>query len=168
VILVTAANGNQGKLLIPRLLASGVAVRACVRSDESAQILCAAGVSDVVVGDVTEPDVLARATRGFEKVYCVGPKSHPKKGRLASPPLTPARAPAWKHVVFSSASLDYHCLVQHENKRDIEGHLISSGLEFTILQPATTCCATGSTRFRAGGVPSLVLARSLPVDGGFG
>ena len=27
-------------------------------------------------------------------------------------------------------------LVQHEIKRDIEEHLVSSGLEFTILQPA--------------------------------
>ena len=27
-------------------------------------------------------------------------------------------------------------LIQHELKRDIEEHLVSSGLEFTILQPA--------------------------------
>jgi uncharacterized protein YbjT (DUF2867 family) len=41
-----------------------------------------------------------------------------------------------EHFVFSSA---LHAiitdLVQHEIKRDIEEHLLSSGLEFTILQP---------------------------------
>ena len=42
-----------------------------------------------------------------------------------------------EHFVFSSV---LHAittdLVQHEIKRDIEEHLLSSGLEFTILQPA--------------------------------
>ena len=42
-----------------------------------------------------------------------------------------------RHLVFSSV---LHAvttdLVQHEIKRDIEEHLLSSGLEFTILQPA--------------------------------
>src|SRR3546814_17265782 len=41
------------------------------------------------------------------------------------------------HFVFSSV---LHAittdLVQHEIKRDIEEHLLSSGLDFTILQPA--------------------------------
>jgi uncharacterized protein YbjT (DUF2867 family) len=51
MILVTAANGNQGKLLIPQLLAAGAAVRACVRSEQSGEALQAAGVAEVVVGD---------------------------------------------------------------------------------------------------------------------
>jgi uncharacterized protein YbjT (DUF2867 family) len=41
------------------------------------------------------------------------------------------------HFVFSSVLHSIiTALVQHEIKRDIEEHLISSGLEFTILQPA--------------------------------
>lgn len=48
-----------------------------------------------------------------------------------------AREAGVKHFVFSSV---LHAiitdLVQHESKRDIEEHLVSSGLEFTILQPA--------------------------------
>jgi uncharacterized protein YbjT (DUF2867 family) len=117
LILVTAANGNQGKLLIPRLLAAGVALRACVRSDESARTLRAAGVTDIVVGDVSDPGVLAR-----------------DMGIVA---IDAARAAGVRHFVFSSV---LHAiitdLVQHEIKRDLEEHLISSGLEFTILQPA--------------------------------
>jgi len=71
--LVTAANGNQGKLLIPRLVAAGVTLRACVRSDDSARTLNATGVSDVIVGDITDPDVLARVLDGIEKIYYIGP-----------------------------------------------------------------------------------------------
>lgn len=64
VILVTAANGNQGRLLIPRLLAAEHTLRACVHSDASAQVLRAAGVTDIVVGDISDPDVLAQAMHG--------------------------------------------------------------------------------------------------------
>ncbi len=83
MILVTAANGNQGKWLMPKLLASGASLRACVRSSASTQALRVAGVADVVVGDITEPDVLARAINGVEKVYYVGPTLHPKE-RISS------------------------------------------------------------------------------------
>ena len=48
-----------------------------------------------------------------------------------------ARVAGVRHFVFSSV---LHAiitdLVQHEIKRDLEEYLISSGLEFTILQPA--------------------------------
>ena len=48
-----------------------------------------------------------------------------------------ARAAGVGHFVFSSV---LHAittdLIQHEIKRDLEEHLLSSGLEFTILQPA--------------------------------
>jgi uncharacterized protein YbjT (DUF2867 family) len=137
LILVTAAHGNQGKLLIPRLLAAGQAVRACVRSDESARALRAAGVTDVVVGDMSRPDLLARAMDGVAKVYYVGPALHPHERDMGMAAVDAARAAGVRHFVFSSV---LHAiitdLVQHEIKRDLEEYLISSGLEFTILQPA--------------------------------
>jgi uncharacterized protein YbjT (DUF2867 family) len=69
MILVTAAHGNQGKLLVPKLVARGLDVRASVRSPASAARLRAAGVDDVVVGDLSDPEVLGRAVRGVRKVY---------------------------------------------------------------------------------------------------
>ncbi|MFF7332011.1 SDR family oxidoreductase [Streptomyces sp. NPDC090306] len=137
MILVTAANGNQGRYLVPRLLADGQAVRACVRSEESARSLRSAGVTDVVVGDVTEPGLLARAMRGVDKVYYVGPTLHPHEREMGFAAIDAAREAGVEHFVFSSV---LHAiltdLVQHEIKRDLEEYLLSSGLEFTILQPA--------------------------------
>ncbi len=137
MILVTAANGNQGKFLIPKLLAMGCVLRVCVRSDASGQVLRAAGVTDVVVGDVTDPDVLAHAMQGVQKVYHVGPALHPKEREMGFAVIDAARAAGVRHFVFSSV---LHAiitdLIQHEIKRDIEEHLLSSGLEFTILQPS--------------------------------
>jgi len=136
VILVTAASGNQGKLLVPRLLAAGHRVRASVQSEASAAALRRAGVTDVVVGDLADPGVLARAVRGVEKIYHVGPTLSPSERAIGFAIVDAARAEGVRHFVMSSV---LHAittdLVQHEIKRDIEEHLLSSGLEFTILQP---------------------------------
>ena len=137
MILVTAAYGNQGKLLVPRLLAAGATVRACVRGEASAALLRAAGAADVVVGDISDPHLMARTMEGVEKVYYVGPTMHPREREMGLAAVDAARANGVKHFVFSSV---LHAittdLLQHEIKRDIEEHLLSSGLEFTILQPS--------------------------------
>lgn len=136
-VLVTAANGNQGQLLVPRLVAAHVDVRACVRTEESARALTDAGVSDVIVGDIADADLLARALSGIEKVYYIGPALHPREREMGFAVIDAARAAGVRHFVFSSV---LHAittdLIQHEIKRDLEEHLLSSGLEFTILQPA--------------------------------
>lgn len=136
-VLVTAANGNQGKLLIPKLVAAGVPVRACVQSETSARDLRARGVTDIVIGDITSLGVLTRAMHGVEKVYYVGPTLHPHERDMGFAAIDAARAAGVRHFVFSSV---LHAiitdLIQHEIKRDLEECLLSSGLEFTILQPA--------------------------------
>ncbi len=137
MILVTAANGNQGKLLIPRLVTAGHAVRACVRTDASAEALGRAGLSDIVVGDISDPDVLSRAMDGIEKVHYISPALHPNEAVMGTTVIDAARAAGVQHFVFSSV---LHAiitdLIQHEIKRDLEEYLLSSGLEFSILQPA--------------------------------
>jgi uncharacterized protein YbjT (DUF2867 family) len=137
MILVTAAFGNQGKLLIPKLLAAGQQVRACVQSKSSAESLRTIGVHDIVVGDISEPATMTRAVCGVDKIYHVGPTVHPRERDMGFAIVDAARAEGVQHFVFSSV---LHAittdLVQHEIKRDIEEHLLSSGLEFTILQPS--------------------------------
>ncbi len=137
MILVTAANGNQGRLLIPKLLAADLPVRACVQSQASARQLHALGVQDIVVGDLSEPATAAQAVRGVNAVYHVGPTLHPRERDMGMVLVDASRAAGVRHFVFSSV---LHAiitdLVQHEIKRDIEERLLSSGLEFTILQPA--------------------------------
>lgn len=136
MILVTAANGNQGKLLVPKLLAAGPQLRACVRSEESAERLRNLGV-DVIVGDLSDPNVIARAVEGVASLYHVGPTVHPKEREIGMAMVDAARAAGVGHFVFSSV---LHAittdLIQHEIKRDVEEQLLSSGPEFTILQPA--------------------------------
>lgn len=137
MILVTSANGNQGKRLLPRLLAAGHRVRACVQSNASADILREQGVQEVLVGDLADPAFIREAVRGVASVYHIGPTLHPAERAMGFAIVDAAREEGVGHFVFSSV---LHAittdLVQHEIKRDIEEHLLSSGLEFTILQPA--------------------------------
>ncbi len=137
MILVTSANGNQGKRLVPKLLAAGHPVRGCVQSEASADRLRALGVQEVVVGDLADPAVIARAVDGVRSVYHIGPTVHPAERAMGFAMIDAARAARVGHFVFSSVlhaiSTD---LIQHEIKRDQEEHLLCSGLEFTILQPS--------------------------------
>src|SRR5271170_6912396 len=137
VILVTAANGNQGKRLIPKLIGAELPVRACVSTQASADHLRQLGVTEVVVGDICDPAVASDAVRGVDKIYHVGPTAHPNERQMGLSLVDAARTAGVRHFVLSSV---LHAittdLVQHEIKRDIEEYLLSSGLEFTILQPA--------------------------------
>lgn len=137
MLLITAANGNQGKLLVPKLLAAGIPFRACVQSESSAARLRGMGVTDILQGDLTDPAVLERAMQGVRTVYHIGPVLHPKEREMGKLAIDMAKAAGVEHFVFSSV---LHAittdLVQHEIKRDVEEHLLSSGLEFTILQPS--------------------------------
>ena len=137
MILVTSANGNQGKRLTPKLLAAGHRVRGCVQSAASGERLRSLGVQDVVVGDLADPAVIARAVEGVDSVYHIGPTVHPAERAMGFAMIDAARAAGVGHFVFSSV---LHAiasdLIQHEIKRDQEEYLLSSGLEFTILQPS--------------------------------
>lgn len=137
MILVTAANGNQGKLLVPKLVAAGRRVRASVRTQASADAVRALGAHEVVVGDLSEPSVLADAIDGVSEVYHVGATLSPTERSVGFAIVDASAASGVRHFVFSSV---LHAittdLVQHEIKRDVEEHLLSSGLEFTILQPS--------------------------------
>lgn len=137
MILVTAANGNQGKQLIPMLVSAGADVRACVRSEASADALRTKGVAEVLVGDLRSEGLLAKAMRGVKSVYHVGPTLNPHEREIGFEAVDAARAAGVGHFVFSSVLHSITSdLLQHEIKRDIEEYLLSSGLEFTILQPA--------------------------------
>lgn len=137
MILMTSANGNQGKRLVPKLLASGHQVRACVRTESSAEQLRTLGAQQVMVGDLADPAFIARAMKGVKSVYHIGPTLHHDERAMGFAMIEAAREEGVDHFVFSSV---LHAiasdLIQHEIKRDIEERLLSSGLEYTILQPA--------------------------------
>ncbi|MHA7987386.1 NmrA family NAD(P)-binding protein [Rathayibacter sp. CAU 1779] len=137
MILVTAANGNQARHLIPRLVAAGDEVRAVVAGEGSAQALRDAGVSEVVTADLGDERCWGRLVDGIRSIYHIGPTLHPRERAMGIGLVDAAKEAGVEHFVFSSVLHSIvTSLVQHELKRDIEEHLVLSGLEFSILQPA--------------------------------
>ncbi|WP_206243821.1 NmrA family NAD(P)-binding protein [Novosphingobium terrae] len=137
MLLVTAANGNQGKLLVPKLLAAGAALRCVVRSEESAASLRALGVQEVLIGELFEPSMMARALDGIQGVYYLNPTGHRQERELGIAMVDAAVAAGVGHFVFSSVLHAISTgLFQHQFKRDVEERLVASGLNYTILQPA--------------------------------
>ena len=158
MILLTSANGNQGRRLVPKLLEAGHRVRACVRSEESAGRLRAQGVQDVRVGDLEDLRYIAAALDGVASVYHIGPTLHPKERAIGFAMVDAARAAGVRHFVLSSV---LHAittdLLQHEIKRDLEEHLLSSRPR--VHDPAAGklyVVASPELGVRRGCVPSLL------------
>ena len=137
MLLVTSANGNQGKLLVPKLLAAGAALRCIVRSEASADSLRELGVQEVLVGELYDADMLARAVAGVRGIYYVNPTGHPAERDAGLAIVDAAASAGVDHFVFSSVLHAISTgLFQHQYKRDVEERLVASGLNYTILQPA--------------------------------
>jgi uncharacterized protein YbjT (DUF2867 family) len=136
-VLVTAGNGNQARAVIPRLLKAGFRVRAMRCVDRSGPGPGDLGAQEVIIGDAGDPDDAFGAMEGAHAVYHVGPSFHPQEREMGFNMIRQAKRAGIEHFIFSSV---LHPLLtglpQHAIKRDIEEHLVESGLNFTILQPA--------------------------------
>ena len=67
-VLVTGATGNVGSQVVRALLARGEAVRALVRDAGRAGARLGDG-AELVVGDLSDPDSVRRATAGVDRVF---------------------------------------------------------------------------------------------------
>jgi uncharacterized protein YbjT (DUF2867 family) len=137
MILVTAAFGNQGRRLIPRLARAGAQVRALCQHASHDRALRELGATETLFGDAADPAVLRSAMEGVAAVYHVGPSAHPKERLMGLNAIVAARSAGVQHFVYSSVLHPIlTALVQHGLKRDIEEELVASALNFTILQPS--------------------------------
>lgn len=135
MILVTAAYGHQGKLLVPRLAAAGFKVRASCTSVERTDALKKLGAHEVIVGDLRDPAHYRKAVEGADAVYHIGPAGVDGETELGLTMIEACKQAGVRHVVLSSVYHSTIDIVQHIYKRDIEVALIESGLKFTILKP---------------------------------
>ena len=134
-ILLTAAAGHQGKLLLPKLSALGHNVRAARVSPGRDDELLALGASEVFVGDLTEVDSYTTALEGCDAVYHVGPAGIASEKAYGFAMIEAARRNGTRHIVMSSVYHTIIDIVQHRWKRDIEEKLFESGLNCTVLRP---------------------------------
>ena len=67
-VLVTGGTGFAGSHLVDRLISDGFEVRVIARSQKKAEKLKEKGV-DIVLGSITDKDVVKKAVNGVKKVY---------------------------------------------------------------------------------------------------
>ncbi len=137
MILVMAAHGNQGKLLLPKLRDAGFKIRAFRATPGRENELKALGATEVIAGDATDRNLLRKVLDGVETVYHIGPTTHPQELEMGLAMVSAAAETNVGHFIYSSV---LHAIAskmpQHKLKRDVEERIIESGLNFTILQPA--------------------------------
>lgn len=150
-ILITGATGNIGGQVLSQLPATGLQVRALVRSQGAAGF---PSHVEVVRGDLTVPETLDRCLDGIDTVFLVW--------------VAPAEAVALaleriakcaRRIVFLSAPLKTaHPLFQQPNPSRTRAELVerliqTSGLQWTFLRPgmfATNALGWWAPQIRAG------------------
>lgn len=134
-VLVTAAGGHQGKLLVPKLAAEGFRVRAVRATPGKEQELLDLGADEAIAADLSDVDRYAEVLDGIDTVYHVGPgASHVERG-MGEALIEAGTRVGVEHIVYSSVLHSIIPIIQHQLKRDLEVQLIESGLNFTVLKP---------------------------------
>lgn len=136
-ILIMAAAGNQGSVLVPRFAEAGFDVRAVRASPGRDQEVLALGAKEVMVGNAADRGFLAEAVSGVDVVYHVGPTAHPLEREMGFAMVDAVREANVGHLIYSSVlHPEASLMVQHKLKAQVEEHLLQANINFTIFQPA--------------------------------
>lgn len=136
-ILVLGSTGNIGKAVLQALQKKQLQVFAGVKSEEDFALVSALG-GDPIVVDFTNQDSLNLALKGKDRVFLVTPlMQHPE--HVTEMVVHAARLNGLRHFVRSTASgADSKGAIQMARwAGDSEDILKSSGLNYTILRPAS-------------------------------
>jgi len=143
VYLVTGATGRQGGAVARRLLERGHRVRALTRDPGKPPARALAGMgAEVVRGDLDHRQSVERALEGAYGVFAVQNFWEAGYEREVSQGVglaDVARAQGVEHFVYSSVGSSYRNtgIAAFEGKWEIEEHIRSLELPYTILRPTS-------------------------------
>lgn len=135
MILVTGATGLNGKELLRKLSARGVAVRALVRNPARAEAIATLPHVEIVQGDMAQPETLVAPLRGVDRAMLIS-SSDPMMLDVQSNFIDAAKQAGVKHVVKLSGIMPerdsaFRFARMHG---EIEKRLEASGMAFTHLR----------------------------------
>ena len=137
MILVTGAAGKTGQAVLRTLKALGPTTRALVRRAEYRPAVLVAGASEVVLGDLRDPEAVRQALQGIRAIYHICPNVSPDEVEIGEIVLRAAVREGVEHFVFHSVlHPQTEAMPHHWRKLRVEERIFESGLPFTILQPA--------------------------------
>jgi len=134
--MVGATGSNTGAVL-PELVKRGATVRALVRDEERAAVARRRGASDTVIADLADPATLRAAVVGVDGVFHVNPAFAPREADMGVAMVEAARgAGVRKFVFWGVIRPSISAMVNHAAKQAVEEALYTSGMDYTVLQPA--------------------------------
>ncbi len=137
MILVTGAAGKTGLAALRRLSKSGIPLRAWVHKQAYTSAVRTAGAHEVIVGDLLEPELVRAAVFGVDAVYHIPPNVNPEELELGKLIITEAKKQRVELFVYHSVlHPQVEAMPHHWLKMRVEEFLFTSGLDFTVLQPA--------------------------------
>jgi len=108
-----------------------------VQREEQRTAALEAGAVEVLLGDMLEAAVLARATAGISALYFIAPNMHPAEGEMARIAIKAAKDAGISHFLYHSVlHPQIEAMPHHWQKMRVEELLFTAGLPFTIFQPA--------------------------------
>jgi uncharacterized protein YbjT (DUF2867 family) len=134
---MVGATGRYGHMVLEELLRREVWVRALVRSSQRAVVARDRGAHEAVVADLTRSETLGPAVADMDGVFHIGPGLSPQESDMGTALAAAARAARVPKFVFSGViHPSIAVLSNHAAKLPVEDALYSSGVNFTVLQPA--------------------------------
>jgi uncharacterized protein YbjT (DUF2867 family) len=136
-VLMVGATGRYAQFVLAELVQRGVAVHALVRTEQSAEVARRNGASDAMLGDLNEPDSLAAAVAGMDGVFHIGPAFVQDEAAIGVAMVDAARRAGVRKFVYSGVIHPaITAMDNHAAKLPVEEALYTSGMDFTVLQPA--------------------------------
>lgn len=130
MILVTGATGTVGSELVQQLLEKNQSVRVFTR--DANKVARLGNRIDCAVGDLSEPETLAAAMQGVERIFLVTGSTQQDINVLEA-----AKRAGVKHIVkLSTIEAGHEPMIGHgKHHREREDLICASGLAWTFLRP---------------------------------
>ena len=136
-VLAVGAAGEFAGLVVPELSRRGVKVRGLVAKADKEAAVRAQGAAETAVGDLRNAEQIAAALAGMDAAFYIAPFALEDEAEVGKQFIQLAKAAGVRRIVFSSViNPSIVELKNHAVKLPVEGALIESGLEYTILNPA--------------------------------
>jgi uncharacterized protein YbjT (DUF2867 family) len=135
MILITGATGNVGSEVVKTLSRQKHRARAFVRSTSKARPIALPGI-ELVEGDFTQPETIARSLQGVDRLFLLIPSSSQVEQQQRDF-VDAAKRSGVKHIVkLSQLGADARSTGRFQRYHGaVEDYIRDSGLKYTFLRP---------------------------------
>ncbi|MBP8672194.1 MAG: NmrA family NAD(P)-binding protein [Sphingobium sp.] len=144
-VLIIGAGGMFGRHVAPEVIARGGEVRGLVRHAAGKGVARAAGVKDIVVADLRDEPAMHQILKDVSRVFYIPPKFLPDEAAVGVRLVEMASEAGVERFVLSGVIHPFISeMANHCAKLPVQEALITSGMNYTILQPANLMQSIGS------------------------